>query len=242
MPDNAPSFAVTAASLEQSGSLKIALVSSGANMDNEGDLSPNPQEARREVKWLYTRKEYLFACDGCMDIEQLFFGGAGAPSFPILLAPEEAQSLARAARAFEAERVAKRYLFRAEHTRFMLERKLIKKGFSAKEAESALDFLESEKTLDDRRFALAWLNTRAALHPEGRATLIAALFERGVSREDAYEAIAAFFAVHDEEELCLRAAQKLRRRGRAGDKLVSSLCRSGFPLRMARRVADSALI
>ena len=241
-PMDESSFAIAVARLEEGGILRVAMETlAGANIDDAEDSRIRPQEMPAGIKWLYIRRECLFSLDGVGELGAIFSDGGGAASFPILLKNEEAKRLLLAARAFEAEREARRYLFRAEHTRFMLERKLIQKGFSAKEAAPALDFLEREKILDDRRFALAWLNTRVGLHPEGRAALAAALFERGVSREDADAAIAAFFATHDEEELCLRAAQKLMRRGRVGDKLVSSLCRAGFPVRMALRVAKEAL-
>ena len=236
-------FAIAAARHEADGILRVALetIASVEEPQPKEDSRAKAQEELGGAKWLCIRKDYLFATDGGGEIDALFSNGEGEQAFPILLNNDEAQSLLLAARAFDAEREAKRYLFRAEHTRFMLERKLAKKGFCAKEAAPALDFLEREGTLDDRRFALAWLNTRAALHPEGRAALIAALFERGVSREDANAAVAAFFAERDEEELCMRAAQKLIRRGRVGDKLIASLCRFGFPLSMALRVADAAL-
>ena len=245
---NEPYFAIAATRHEADGILRVALetIASAEEPQPNEDSRAKAQEELGGAKWLCIRKDYLFATDGVGELSSelagaLFSNGEGEQAFPILLNNDEAQSLLLAARAFDAEREAKRYLFRAEHTRFMLERKLAKKGFCAKEAAPALDFLEREGTLDDRRFALAWLNTRAALHPEGRSALIAALFERGVSREDANAAVAAFFAERDEEELCMRAAQKLIRRGRVGDKLIASLCRFGFPLSMALRVADAAL-
>lgn len=237
--DDEPSFAIVAAKSLGGGIIRLALEPLGLK-PGAGDFSSLRQGEIPAVKWICLRKEYLFTLDGGEGIDALFSDSEGAVSFPVLLKNDEAMSLFRSARAFDAERVAASYLFRAEHSRFQLERKLIKKGFSAKETAPALDFLEAEKTLDDRRFALAWLNTRFSLHPEGRAALVAALFERGVSREDADAAIAAFFEEHDEEELCRMACAKLMRRGRTGKKLISSLCRSGFPLSLALRVAGES--
>ncbi len=224
-----PSFAVAAARDAGGGVLRIA-------------LEPLAPADKGGGKWLYLRKEYLLDPNGggAPPLAALLFEEP-AVAFPILLKSEETELLFRAARAFEAERAAERYLSRAEHSRFLLERKLIKKGFPLQEAAPALDFLKAEKTLDDGRFALAWLNTRAALHPEGKAALFAALLERGVSRETAAAAISAFFELHNEEELCLRAAEKLIRRGRSSEKLISSLVSRGFPLNMALCVAKESL-
>ena len=227
-----PSFAITAARDEGGGVFRLT-------------LEPLAQADEGEGKWLCLRKEYLFPPAGeggepPFDGElanALFSDSGGAIIFPILLKNNEAVSLLQAARAFEAERAAAKYLLRAEHSRFLLECKLAKKGFAATDVAPALDFLEAQKMLDDKRFALAWLNTRAALHPEGKSALLAALLKKGVSREDAGAAIAAFFEGHDEEELCRLACAKLMRRGRTGKKLISSLCRSGFPASMALRVA-----
>ncbi len=219
------SFAITAAKAASGGAVRVAL----ERLD-----SPSACE------WLYLRKEYLFSPNGrdVPPFASLLFEGVAV--FPILLKNKEALSLLSAARTFEAERAAMKYLSRAEHSRFQLERKLRKKGFSAKEAAPALDFLAASKILDDRRFALAWLNSRVSLHPEGKAALFAELSERGVSREDSGVAIAAFFESHDEEDLCRRAAEKLIRRGRTGEKLAASLLSRGFPLNMALRVAGEA--
>lgn len=141
---------------------------------------------------------------------------------------EAADSLYAAARAFLAERAGLAYLSRAEHCRYQLSVKLSKKGYSRAETDEALDFLASEGSLDDARFASAWLRNRLIGRAEGRARLLAALQSRGVDRSVAESALRAHFEDTDERALCLRAMEKLERTGRTGEKMLQSLQRKGF--------------
>lgn len=167
----------------------------------------------------FIRPEYL----GEEDFSLLESG----PS-PDVLDEERSCALFRAARSFLAERVGLESLARSEQCRTQVTAKLRKKGFSDDELAPALDFLESTRALDDRRFAEAWLRNRVIHQHEGRKKLLAALLERGVKFGIADSALGAFFDTVGERELCLKAAQKLLRLGKSGDKLVIALLRKGF--------------
>lgn len=141
---------------------------------------------------------------------------------------ERSSALYQAARSFLAERSALDSLARAEQCRVQLALKLRKKGFSDAEIGPALDFLESTRSLDDSRFAEAWLRNHAIHQFDGRKKLLAALLERGVKFGIADTALDAFFDTVGERELCLKAAQKFVRLGKSGEKLVVALMRKGF--------------
>jgi regulatory protein len=152
-------------------------------------------------------------------------------------ADDVAQGLFFAARAWLAERAAMGYLARAEYCRKQLEDRLARKGFSQDEAASALSFLESERKLDDSRYAAAWLRARLIHQSEGRRKLLAGLRAHGVSNAVAERALGEFFVDTDERELCEKAAKKLVRLGKTGEKLYAALIRKGFSGKIAGEMA-----
>lgn len=148
------------------------------------------------------------------------------------LTEEEYASLVVAASTYLAERSAMGYLSRSEQCHFSLSIKLRKKGFSESEIECALRYLESIGSLDDRRFASAWLRNRSIHHSEGKQKLLAHLMSRGIAPSIAREAVSEYFEMTNEAELCMKAAEKLIRTGRDENSLVSPLLRRGFSSRI----------
>ena len=143
---------------------------------------------------------------------------------------EEAVDIQRAALTFSTEKAAMSYLARSEHCRRSLEQKLTAKQMDVHSIKKALDYLESCKYLSDRRFALAWLRTRAINHYEGRIRLQAELASRGVDKQAVKEALEEFFQEYDENELCSRAIEKYTRTHPHCDeeKMWHALTRMGF--------------
>ena len=143
---------------------------------------------------------------------------------------DEARDILQAALAFSTEKAAMTYLARCEHCRKSLEQKLEAKNMDAGSISKALDYLESCNYLSDRRFASAWLRTRAINHCEGRIRLQAELARRGVDKQSAKEALEEFFQENDEEDLCSKAVEKyLRTHPKADkDKMTAALIRMGF--------------
>lgn len=82
---------------------------------------------------------------------------------------------------------ALRLLSRSEHSRRGLEQKLLSRGFQPEDIRRALDRLQEEGALNDRRFAEEWIRSRLRKHPEGRALLELGLQKRGVDEDVARE-------------------------------------------------------
>jgi len=135
----------------------------------------------------------------------------------------------------EAEKQAAVYLNRAEHSSYQLTVKLQKKGYIKNEYQPALDYLRAKGTLDDSRFAGAYLHTRSLSKKEGYARLFSELRKRGITADTAKQALNDFFAEIDEAELCEGAARSLIRKGYTDQKLYSALQRKGFPFSMIKR-------
>lgn len=144
---------------------------------------------------------------------------------------EESADILNAALIYSAEFAAMTYLARAEHCRYGLTQKLLKKEIDKKAVETALDYLERVHYLDDQRFAGAWLRTRAIDHAEGRIRLAAELASRGVERNAAKQALDEFFEDHDQMDICRRALKKLRAVKRDPEKIRNSLMQKGFSIR-----------
>jgi len=175
------------------------------------------------------------------DGPSFFVRDAYLEAFPVgscesgaVLDEEASAALLHAARVYLAERAAMEYLSRAEHTRFALTVKLrnAKKGFSVAEVTPALAYLEERGLLDDGRFASAWLRNRSIHQSEGRQKLLAGLVSRGVDMGVARKALQEFFGTADERELCMKAAEKLKRTGKAPEKMQAALMRKGFPSKL----------
>ncbi len=159
----------------------------------------------------------------------------------LALSEEESADVVQAGFAFSAERKACDYLARSEQCRAGLSAKLLKKGFSKKSIELALDRLESKNFLSDERFSSAWLRSHCATKFQGRARLCSELMARGIARSVAVEAVENFFTEDGcvggsdglmEERMCEKAYMKAVRQRKSGDKLLKYLLDSGFPYKM----------
>ncbi len=152
-----------------------------------------------------------------------------------LLDDEALELLALAAEAREAGLRGLALLARAEQSAFMLKSKLEARGFSRRAVALALERLEAEGLLDDRRFAAAYAVSRlgrGGSKPEGPASLAAALAERGVERPVAAEAIAAVLGPAERAAALAEAARRLSGRlggpGKEGRGALRAALRSGL--------------
>lgn len=108
----------------------------------------------------------------------------------------EGERLELLRRADEASRAAYKgleLLVRAEHTRFLLSRKLLAREFPEAAVRLALDALEAEGALDEGRYAEAWIRSRLTRGPRGPAELLAGLLSRGVDGGLARGTVARLF-------------------------------------------------
>jgi len=208
-----------------------------AHAEDSSSASANLQIAIQKMEWastgilkvypeegpsFFVRLEYLN--EECASLLSSQSGGACS----IRLSEEDSSALYLAARSFLAERLAMDYLSRAEHSRYQLSLKLLKKGYMSAEIDPALDYLETKHAVDDARYAEAWLHSRSLHQAEGRLKMFAGLISRGINGKIADKSLNDYFAHTDEIELCNKAIAKLLRTGKSGEKLESALIRRGF--------------
>ena len=131
-------------------------------------------------------------------------------------------------------------LNRSEQCRFRLQRKLAAKDYPPEEIRAALDELEAEGLLSDRRFAIAWMRNRAIQKHEGASKLLAGLLERGIEHAVARDALDEFFAETPESLCCQQAVAKYHRVGAAHKApLAAHLKRLGFTMPVIRGAVSS---
>ena len=135
---------------------------------------------------------------------------------------EEAVDLVVAAKATEAEARGASLLGRAEQPRFILRSKLIERGYPGSSVELALDRLEREGFLSDRRYAEAWLRSRVerairasrssspgSSRAEGPSSLLMSLRARSVGEADAKAALSAVLDTETRRGLLVAAIARL---------------------------------
>ena len=161
---------------------------------------------------------------------------------PLTLTEEETEEIIEAKNAFLCEKAALNYVARAEQGRFLLSRKLEAKGFDKNSISKALDYMEEKGYIDDARFALSWLHSRAGKN-EGRLKLSNELLARGIKKDVAKSVLDDFFEENDEKEKCEKEYKKLLSKGLKGEndekfekKIYDRLVRLGFSSKIIREV------
>jgi len=108
---------------------------------------------------------------------------------------------------------ALRLLSRTEHSRKGLEQKLLCRGFQLEDIRRALERLQDEGALSDRRFAEEWIRSRLRKHPEGRGLLELGLLKRGVEEDVAREVAKQCTSWPEYQEALKGLLESLRAKG-----------------------------
>ena len=130
----------------------------------------------------------------------------------------EEEAFRFAAECLRAEKSALRLIAMAEQCSFGLTRKLERRKFSPACISAVVSRLCELKLIDDRRFALLWIESRLRLVRSPRR-LLSSLCGRGIDRDDAEAALKAVLDEETELALLTRFAKKrLRKAGRKGEE------------------------
>ena len=134
-------------------------------------------------------------------------------------------------------------LSRRELSTKQLRERLARRKFDSEEIETTLRRLTADRTVDDRRVALAFARMEASIKGRGRRRVVQAVQRLGVSADIAEDAVREVFGDLDEDALLGRALDK-RLRGRTVDqlddkaraRLIRQLVGQGFPFSSVLRV------
>ena len=188
----------------------------------------------------FIRESYLSVLSA-EKLENLMSYSLTAEISPLSLSEEEELDITRAKNAYLAEKCAVSFISRAEQCRYMLSRKLEAKGFDKMSISKALDYLEAKNILDDYRYSLSYLHSRAEKR-EGRLKMMANLSSRGIKKDVAVSVIDTFFSErseNDENEKCKKEYKKLKDKGLEDKKIYDRLCRLGFSSKIIRETKRS---
>jgi regulatory protein len=128
-------------------------------------------------------------------------------------------------------------LSRRELSARQLRERLARRKFSPEEIAATVDRLVRDRTVDDRRVAVAYARMEAAIKGRGKRRVLQAVQRLGISADVAAEAVDDVFGEVDEDALLARALDRrlkgqaisaLDEKGRA--RLVRQLVGQGFSL------------
>ena len=148
-----------------------------------------------------------------------------------------------------AREVCLRLLTERARTRQELATALRRKGVPDDAAHTVLERFDEVGLIDDAAFAEQWVRSRHAYRGLARRALAVELRRKGVSDEDAQEALAGVDAEAEERRARELVDRKLRslavgtaeQRAAAGRRLVGMLARKGYGAGTAYRVVKEAL-
>ncbi len=127
-----------------------------------------------------------------------------------------------------------------EHTRSELEMKLRRKGFEDDDVRSALDRLEREGSLDEKRFAEVFIRSRLRKNPEGMFLLARRLDMRGC-RKSAYQGVLDMVFESGEYLPYLEAALEKSLRIKGREKTLSAFVQKGFKASLVENILDGTV-
>jgi regulatory protein len=122
----------------------------------------------------------------------------------------EEGALRFAAACLRTERTALRLIARAEQTAPGLALKLKRRGFESSCISAVLRRLEDLGIVDNRRFAVLWVQSRLARRAESPRRLLSALRSRGIGQDDAEAALKSLLDFQNESALLQGYLQKRR--------------------------------
>lgn len=133
---------------------------------------------------------------------------------------------------------AVRYLARLDRTAAQVERFLRRKGASSTQTKKVINRLSALRYLDDRAYAMRWIEAKMGRRPMGREGLRSELLVRGLSEALVDEVIGEALQDVDEDTLARRALRMQRRnRPRLSPRQTASFLRQrGFAEETIERI------
>jgi len=129
----------------------------------------------------------------------------------------------------------------ASTTMFLLQQKLLKKGFDNVSISKTIEKLSEKKLINDRKFAENWVSSRLSRNPESPFALKSALMKKGVDRETAEEVLKDFTP---DSSMYIEGFEKalskqLRKTSKTAEKIKMSLVRKGYPISLINKYLDN---
>lgn len=127
------------------------------------------------------------------------------------------------------------FLALREHTALELSQKLSARGFPKELVRQTISVLQQDGSLSEKRYAEVLVRSRQRRNPEGKSLLVQRLQAKGVSHEDACEAVEEAFEECGDAYL-KQAYEEARRATGDREKLMMRLLRKGFTYQDIKRM------
>ena len=120
------------------------------------------------------------------------------------------------------------YLGMREHNRNELALKLKQKGFSSNIIEEALDLLEDEGSLSEKRYVQSFVRSSNKRHPEGKTIVLQRLLAKGANRNISIQVLDEIYDQDYTNDLKEKALAKLQDKGHSEEEIRFLLRKLGF--------------
>ncbi|MGB5106944.1 MAG: regulatory protein RecX [Candidatus Zixiibacteriota bacterium] len=114
---------------------------------------------------------------------------------------------------------ALRYLARRSRSESEMRKYLERKGYDGSQIDSTIAWLMDKKYLNDEEFAAAWVRNRQQLAPRGKRRLMVELYQKGIDRDTATQAVQHNISAEDEAEAAYQAVLSRKNRYRGMETL-----------------------
>ncbi len=114
---------------------------------------------------------------------------------------------------------ALRYLARRSRSESEMRKYLERKGYDNSQIDTTIAWLMEKKYLNDEEFAAAWVRNRQQLAPRGKRRLMIELYQKGIDRDTANQAVQHSISSESEAEAAYQAVLSRKNRYRGMETL-----------------------
>lgn len=175
---------------------------------------------------IFVDEKYSFSCP---ELELAKFGLAIGQT----LSATQLTSIKNQTEVAKAIEKALDYLDLRPRSIFEMKAYLQRKGYNAASIDQAIAYLISKQFLNDKSFAVNWIENRKLLNPRSKKQLRLELYQKGLDRQLVTEVLADYQEI-DEEAALKEIIEKRGRLYRDRAKLISYLLRKGFNYRLIK--------
>jgi regulatory protein len=161
------------------------------------------------------------------------------------LTEDEIEAITQEETELSVKRIALRFRSYRPRSKKELTEYLQKKGYDDKYINTALDFLSSNKLLDDEEFARMFCRDKLNLKPVGKLMMKQLLFKKGILKTTIDSVLSDFYSKESERELAEKEASKKYHRVSSlpsltiKKRIFDHLVRRGYDSSLSLSIANS---
>lgn len=119
-------------------------------------------------------------------------------------------------------------LSRQGYSRHNLKRKLLSKDFDLIGIERALDYLENQGYLNDKNYAVKWVESRLRNKLDSYNILLSGLIKKGIEQNIAKDVLQLLYTDDVNASIIRRSVEKFIKQNKSPDAIIKTMVRKGF--------------